>query len=1099
MNRKSLLFRAASLMLFVFSLSFLSGKVQAQVTSSLISGRITDTKGETLPGATIKALHEPTGTVYSTISSDNGQYTLPNLRVGGPYKITVTFIGLVSKEIADVVTTLGSPLTVNVALEDASQTLNEVVISGGKGNLISTSRNGASTFISSRLMQSVPTISRSVSDFARLTPQANTAGSGVSFGGQNNRYNQFTIDGANATDGFGLGSSGTNGGQANVNPISIETIQEMQIVLSPYDVTQGGFTGGGINAVTKSGANKFHGSAYGQFQNQGFVGKSAAYNDVVTRNKYPDFSNKTFGASISGPIIKNKLFFYANAERFVKSTPLAFDPTIAGSGSNANVDTLQALRTFITEKYGYDPGGFGEINNENKSTSLFARLDWNINDKNTLTLRHNYVDGSNDIRSRSANSVVFSNAGYKFLSKSNSTVLELNSTFSANASNVLRFTYNTIRDKRASNFFPALTINNFDAVKKFTIQYNLGSDFSSQVNGLDQDIFTITDNFTLYKGKHTLTFGTNNEFFNSENLFLQGFYGSYSYGAAGNTNTNNIANFMANKGLTGYSAGFSTSTDPNDKAPATLHAAQFSVYGQDVWSVKPNFKLTYGLRIDLPVFFNKPAENAAFNADEAFKAYDVKTQQMPKSTPLFSPRVGFNWDVKGDATTQLRGGAGLFTGRVPFVWISNQMSNTGVASLSYNAAQADLGKIPFKFDPNDAHAGAYIPSTTSKPISVINVIDKNFKFPQVFRANLAVDQKLGVWGLIGSLEGVFTKTVNNANYQNINISENGEGTVALGPTTRPLWTKRTSSAFSDVFLLKNTNKGYSYNLTAQVQKPYSKGWSGFLAYTYGRSKSLTDLTSSVALSNWRFAYATSGLNRLDLSNSNFDLGSRIVGTISKEIKYSKNLATTFTLIYTGQSGQRLSYLYSKTITGDDIQGASAGQINTLVYLPATAAEANFADIKGGATASQQWTDFQTFASNNKYLKENLGKNSKRNEDRAPFEHHFDLRIAQDFILGQNKLQVFFDVLNVGNLLNKDWGRSYAATNQVTNNQNVLLFAVVNSGAATQDGKAITPTAATPALQFNINNMTDIKGTRRPYSVSDFSSRWQSQLGVRYSF
>lgn len=1094
MNRKSLLFRAASLMLFVFSLSFLSGKVQAQVTSSLISGRITDTKGETLPGATIKALHEPTGTVYSTISSDNGQYTLPNLRVGGPYKITISFIGLVTKEIADVVTTLGSPLTVNVALEDASQTLNEVVISGGKGNLISTSRNGTSTFISQRLMQSVPTISRSVSDFARLTPQANTAGNGVSFGGQNNRYNQFTIDGANATDGFGLGSSGTNGGQANVNPISIETIQEMQIVLSPYDVTQGGFTGGGINAVTKSGANQFHGSVYGQFQNEGFVGKSAAYNDVVTRNKYPDFSNKTFGASVSGPIIRNKLFFYANAERFIKSTPLAFDPTLAGSGSNANADTLQALRTFITDTYGYDPGGYGAINNENKSTSLFARLDWNINEKNTLTLRHNYVDGSNDIRSRTNNAVVFANSGYKFLTKSNSTVLELNSSISSNASNVLRFTYNTIRDKRASNAFPGLTINNFDAVKKLTIQYNIGSDFSSQVNGLDQDIFTITDNFTLYKGKHTITFGTNNEFFNSQNLFLQGFYGSYGYGAGNNTNANNIANFRNNKGLTSYQVGFSTSSDPNDKAPANLHAAQFSVYGQDIWSMKPNFKLTYGLRIDLPVFFNKPAENTAFNEDQTFASFDVKTQQMPKSAPLFSPRVGFNWDVKNDGTTQLRGGAGLFTGRVPFVWISNQMSNTGVASLNYTAPQASLGTIPFKYDPDDAHLGAFIPSTTSKPISVINVIDKDFKFPQIFRANLAVDQKLGVWGLIGSLEGVFTKTVNNANYQNINISENGEGTVKLGPTTRPLWTKRTSTGFSDVLLLTNTNKGYSYNVTAQVQKPLSKGWSGFMAYTYGRSKSLTDLTSSVAYSNWRFAYATNGLNRLDAANSNFDMGSRLVGTISKEIKYSKNLATTFTLIYTGQSGQRLSYLYSRTITGDDILGSASGAGNTLVYLPATAAEANFVDIAKGATASQQWADFQTFAKANKYIGDNLGKNSKRNEDRMPFEHHFDLRIAQDFILNKNKLQIFFDVLNVGNLLNKNWGRSYSASNQSVN-----LFTVVNSGAQTQDGKPYTATTAAPGMQFNINNMNDIKGTRRPYFVSDFTSRWQSQLGVRYSF
>lgn len=1092
MNRRGLLSHTAFVALFLFIASLCGMQVSAQITSSAISGRITDAQGEVLPGATVKALHEPTGTVYSTLSTESGRYTLPNMRVGGPYKLEVTFIGFLTKEIKDISLALGSPLSINITLDDETKVLNEVVVMGGKGSVISSTRNGAATFISSRQMQSLPTISRSVSDFTRLTPQANTAGSGTSFGGQSNRYNQFTIDGANATDGFGLGSSGTNGGQANINPISIETIQEMQVVLSPYDVTQGGFTGGGINAVTKSGTNAFHGSVYGQFQNEGFVGKSAAYNSVVTRNAYPDFSNKTFGASLGGAIVKNKLFFYANAERYIKSTPLAFDPTMPGSGSNANPETLQGLRNFIQETYGYDVGSFGKLNNENKSTSLFARLDWNINDKNTLTLRHNFVDGSNDIRSRSMNAVTFENSGYKFLSKSNSTVLELNSSFSSKASNVLRFTYNTIRDARTGSFFPALTINNYDLDKKATIQYNLGTDFSSAVNGLDQNIFTITDNFTLYKGKHTITFGTNNEFFNSKNYFLQGFFGSYTYGAFGNTNANNIENFMANTGLTGYSSGFSTSSNPNDKAPANLSAAQFSVYGQDVWSITPDFRLTYGLRVDLPVFFKKPAINEDFNT--AFASYDVRTQQMPKSSPLFSPRVGFNWDVKGDASTQLRGGAGLFTGRIPFVWISNQMSNTGVNSINYNATRDELANIKFNFDPNDTHAGAYIPETTNKTASVINVIDRNFKFPQVFRANLAVDQKLNVWGLVGTLEAMYTKTVNNANYQNLNLSENGEGTVNLGTTTRPLWTKRTNSSYGDVLLLTNTNKGYSYNLTAQLQKPYSRGWSGFAAYTYGRSTSLTDLTSSVAYSNWRFAYATNGLNYLNSANSNFDMGSRIVGSISKEFKYSKNFATTFTLIYTGQSGQRMSYLYSKTITGDDLTGGLSGGSNTLVYLPSTFAESNFVDINNGASASKQWEDYQTFSKANDYLSKNAGKNTPRNEDRLPFEHHFDLRIAQDIMLGRNKLQIFFDILNVGNLLNKDWGRAYTISNQSIN-----LFTVVNSGSAKRDGAPVEVSPANPGLQFNMNSYTDIKGTKRPYSISDFSSRWNSQLGLRYSF
>lgn len=1066
-----------------------------QVTTSSIVGLITDRKGEILHGATIKAVHEPTGTVYATVSTESGQFTLPNLRVGGFYKLSVSFVGMLTKEINEITVTLGSPLTINVIMDDASQVLDEVIVSSGKGSVISTARNGTSTFISSRQMQLVPTISRSVQDFARLTPQANTAGLGTSFAGQSNRYNQFTIDGANASDNFGLSSTGTNGGRASVNPISIETIQEMQIVLSPYDVTQGGFTGGGINAVTKSGTNTLHGAVYGQLQNEKFVGKSPQYNDQLTRNAYPDFKNKTFGISLSGPLIKNKLFLYLNAEQYLKSTPLAFDPTIMGSGSKVNTDTLQSLRQFVNKTYNYDIGGFGAINNINKSTSLFIRLDWNINEKHTLTLRHNFVNGSNDIRNRTATISIFENGGYKFLSTANSTVLELNSSFSSKASNVLRFTYNVINDKaRTRNFFPALTINNYDLTSKAAIQYNIGSDVSSQVNALDQNVLTITDNFTLYKDKHTLTFGTNNEFFKSTNLFLQGFYGSYTFGTAGTTKSDNIANFTANQGLSAYSTSYSTSSDITDKAPAKLSAAQFSFYGQDVWSMKPNFKLTCGIRIDLPVFFNEPTVNEEFNNAATFQQLGVKTQQMPKTSPLFSPRVGFNWDVKNNAATQLRGGAGLFTGRVPFVWISNQMSNTGVTSINYTATAAELANIKFNYNPNDAHAGAYIPAVTAKKPAVINVIDKNFRFPQVFRANLALDQKLNFWDLIGTLEAIYTKTVNNANYQNINISANGEGTVKLGETTRPLWTQRTNAAFSDVLFLTNTNQGYGYSFTAQIQKPYSHGWSGFLAYTYGCSKALNDLTSSVALSNWRYAYAVNGLNHLDLANSNFDLGSRIVGTISKEFKYSGHFSTTFTLIYTGQSGQRFSYLYNKTITGDDIVGASAGQLNTLVYLPKTAAEANFADINKGATASQQWSDYQEFLTNNPVLSENAGKNLPRNMDRMPFENHFDLRIAQDIIFGKNKLQIFFDVLNVGNLLNKNWGRDYTLANQGGG-----LFAVVNSGTQTQNGAEIRPTQANPALQFNANNLTNIDGIRRLYTVSDFASRWNSQIGLRYSF
>ncbi|MFT4031656.1 MAG: carboxypeptidase regulatory-like domain-containing protein [Siphonobacter sp.] len=1102
---KFTLLQTKALWLVWVLVAILAGSASAQVTTSAIVGRVTDSKGEALPGATIQAIHEPTGSNYATITSVSGQYTLPNLRVGGPYTITVSYVGFSTEKLSEVTVTLGTPLTLNITLQDAANTLKEVTITAGNGSVISSTRNGTSTFVSPQLMQGVPTISRSVQDFARLMPQAkvgNSASSGnnagISFGGQNNRYNQFTVDGANANDGFGLSSSGTNGGQANINPISIESIQEMQIVMSPYDITQGGFTGGGINAVTKSGTNTFHGAVYGQTQNQNFVGKSPKYNETITRNSYGNFTNSTYGISLGGPIIKNKLFFFANVERFKKSTPLAYDPTLSGSGSKVDVSALETLRNFLIENYQYDPGTYGAINNDNQSTSVFARLDWNINNKHRLALRFNHVNGTLDNLSRSATSAIFSNSGYGFSDKNNSAVLELNSTFSAKASNVLRLTYSAIRDSRTTSAFPNLTIYNYNTDQAATISYNIGSDYSSAVNGLDQDVFTITDNFTLYKGNHTLTFGTNNEFFNSKNLFLQGYYGSYTYGTSSTTSSSNISNFMSNTGLTSYSVGYSTSSDVNDKAPANLHAAQFSVYGQDIWSVNNRIKLTYGLRLDIPVFFNKPAENTAFNT--AFESYGVKTNQMPKSRILASPRIGFNWDVKGDASTQLRGGAGIFTGRVPFVWISNQISNTGVASKSYSLSSASAvtaAGVTFNYDPSDAHLGAYIPSSSSST-TVINVIDKNFKFPQVFRANLAVDQKLNVWGLIGTVEGIFTKTLNNANYTNLNLSENGESTVAIGPTSRPYWSTTLNTSYTQVLKLTNTNQGFSYNLTAQIQKPASKGWSGSIAYSYGRAKSLNDLTSSVALSNWRSPLVINGLNHPDLAISNYNMGSRFVGFLTKEFKYAKNFSTSFTLIYTGQSGQRFSYVYGSNILGD--YGSSSGA-TALVYVPTSLSEANFVDITNGATASEQWANFQSFMNANSYLKDHAGKNTSRNGDKMPFENHFDLRIAQNFIVGRNKLQVFFDVLNIGNMLNKDWGRSYATSTSGDGlyTASTSLFTVVSSGSQTQDGVALTPTAAKPAFQFNINNMTKINDTYRPYSVADFTSRWNAQIGARYSF
>ncbi|QJD97650.1 TonB-dependent receptor [Mucilaginibacter robiniae] len=1061
-------------LLLLFLILFTAVGAFAQITTGQLTGVVRDAKGETLPGATIVALDVPTGTKYSTVSRANGQFVIPNVKPGGPFTVTVTFVGFTARRFDNLYVTLGTPVKIDAVLAEEGKSLAEVNVKATKkGSVISAERTGPSTNVSLQQLQSLPTVNRNIQDFARLTPQSisrtsSSDGSavGMEFAGQSNKYNQFTIDGATSNDVFGLAGSGTNGGQAGANPIPLESIQELQVVLAPYDVTQGGFTGGGMNAVTKSGTNQFHGSLYGYLQNQNFIGKS-----VTTGLKYQTFRNKTYGASFGGPIIKNKLFFFGNYERIDNSTPLNFDPAQSGSGSNFSTTTLQQLHDFVLNKYNFDIGdSYGNVNKTQGSHYGFGRIDWNISDKHKLTLRHSYTDGTNDVISRSASSITFGSNAYTFKTKTNTSVAELNSSFSNSASNVLRLTYTATRDKRSTSDFPAVYIldNN--------LSYYFGGDGSSVRNSLNQDTWTLTDNFTLYKNHHTFTFGTDNLLYKSNNVFIQYYYGSYRY--------NSIAQFESNLAPTSYSAYYSNAGG-NDNANQVLKATQLSAYAQDVWSMSDKFKLTYGVRVDLPVFLNDPAENTAFNATAIAQQYGVKTNQAPKSTPLFAPRVGFNWDVNGDASTQVRGGIGLFTGRVPFVWVSNQYGGTGVTITKFSAGAATnpkLSTVSFNYNPSDPHLGAQLGA--SNAASEIDLTDKNFKFTQTVRGNIAVDQKLGFWGLIGTLEGLYTKKINDISYQNLNVNATPTK-VNIGGTTRPFYNfTRINNSYTDVIYLTNTSKGYAYNLTAQIQKPMSHGWSGMLAYTFGRSTSLNDGTSSTAISNWRFAYNVNGLNNLDLARSNYDPGSRVIGYISKRFTYAHNhLATTVGLVYTGQSGQVFSYLYSKNVTGDDATTSSSAA--NLAYIPSSLSQAQFVNLTvNGATVTpaQQWADFLAFAGSNKYLREHLGTNSLRNADRMPWENHFDLKLSQEFKVYKNHaLSVTADILNVTNLLNKKWGNAYYLSNQY-----VSLFNVVSQ-------------TVNPTFTFDKTKFQTINGTLRPYNINDFASRWRGQISARYSF
>jgi len=1077
-------------LLFTFSLLLTVFVTHAQVITSSISGVVTDSKGEGLIGATVKATHTPTGTIYGTTTRNGGEFTIPNMRVGGPYKVEVSFISFGTETYNDIFLKLGEPLKMNVKLSEGSTNLKEISITATKN--ITKGNGGTALNISRSQMDNIPTVNRSVQDFARLSPQASVSTNGkdgspagISFGGMSNKYNQFAVDGAVTNDVFGLSSSGTNGGQAGANPISMETIDQLQIVLNPYDVKQSGFTGGGINAITKSGTNEFHGAAYVFYQDQSFVGKAPD----STHSKYGSFSNKIFGASLGGAIIKNKLFFYVNAERSKRNNPIDYNP--ANGANKVSLAELQSISDYLTKAFPtYNPGSFTDQERDKPSTTLFARIDWNINSVHKLTIRNNYLDASDMIASRAPSIATFGNVNYTFPSKSNSSVLELNSNFSNKLSNEFRVGYNVVKDRRKylGDPFPSITINdNGNSIY-------LGTEPSSGANALDQNIWTFTDNLTMYHGKHTITVGANAEFYKIKNTFIQNAFGAYTF--------NSISSFIAGGRPTAYSINYTTA-DSLNRDGIGFKAAQVGIYAQDEWNIRRNFTLTYGVRVDMPFFPTTPPNNTNFEKDPNFAGYSTAT--IPKQRPLIAPRVGFSWDVTNDGKTTIRGGVGIFTGRVPFVWISNQYNNTGNIYTNINLSSAP-GNTPvpaglvLRYDPKDPFYGQYSAAGViaaganfNPAASNINLTDKNFKFPQVFKTNLAVERQLP-WGMRAMIEGNFAKTLNNAYWTNLNVVPTGDSISMGGAVKRPTW-KRLSTDFGpQVLLMKNTSDGYTYNISGELTKVTNNGFFFKVGYSYGDSYSLNDGTSSTAASNWRFSPNINGLNNLEMARSNYSMGNRVLAVVSKAFKYGKDnkYSTTLTLFYNGQSGIPYSWVYFNSVdpTGDDL--GSSGN-NDLIYIP-TASEIqnmSFKPITASSTSTytrseaEQRQDLERLISNDSYLSKHRGENAKKNASRTPFENIFDFKIAQVIpIIKSHKVEITFDILNVGNLLNRDWGRTYFISN---NASTPLTYSSRNA------------TTGVSTFQYDRRREINGFGDEKPYYINNFTARWRGQLGLRYSF
>ncbi len=1057
--------------------------VNAQMTTSGISGRVISSDDK-LTGATVVLVHEPTGAQYGTISNESGIYNLPNLNPGGPYVLTVSFIGYNQYVKKDLYLTLGQTLQFNVKLSESAMDLGEVQVVAVASGIFDGNTTGSKTTVSRERIETLPAISRGISDFAMLTPQAKiNSDGGLEIAGQSSKYNNFTIDGAVQNDVFGLASSGTNGGQIGINPMSMDIIDQLTVSLSPYDVSQSGFAGAGINATTKSGTNKFNGSLYGYYRNENLAGKTPTDNPEIERERLDEFTAKTYGFTLGGPIVKNKLFFFGNVEIQRDDTPKPFDfADYTGSANRADID---ALRTTLINSYGYDPGTYENTKETLESEKVFLKLDWNISQKHKFSIRHQYSNGVNISPSTSSSSrIYFSNSGIDFSSKTNSTTAELKSIFSEKLANQLRIVYTNVDDNRdpMSSRFPYITI--------YDERIYLGSEQYSTANRLKQKIFSFTDNLNVYSGRHNFTFGMHHEYYDMFNVFIRQNYGSYEY--------SNLDDFINDPdSYTRYRRSFSlldNVTGDETKGAADFKVLQLGFYVQDDFQVNDNFKLTYGVRLDLPMYLDDPNVNSDFNNNvipylENTYNIDLKsaqTGQMPKTSWLFSPRVGFNWDINGDKTMQLRGGAGLFTSRIPYVWPGGSYNNNG---MTIGAIDDRNNSYTFNSRWDDQ------PVISGVPSGQIDIFAEDFKMPQVFRANIAFDKKLP-YGINSTFDVTYTKNVNNVAYQNLFVYDSGERMTGTGDD-RIIWeniqndvnsNSGAEGSYTGAFLGYNTSKGHSFNFSTMFDKKWTNGLFASLGYNYGIAKSMNDGQSSQNSSQWRVPNGN-GRNNLRLGYSTYDLGHRIMANISYKFDYSTFTNSTISLFYNGQSGSRYSYGYNNGVSsyagpaGDNTDGYEL----SLMYIPENQNDIVLVD-DGDYTAAEQWNDLNAFINGHKYLNDHRGEVAERNSQRMPFEHTLDLKFMQEFKFKvsanrENKIQITFDIFNFTNMLNKDWGRMYYSIGDYGVYQMLEFQGYQANGT--------TPTYS----YYNKNG-------NKTYGIDDSglkSSRWQAQFGVRYIF
>ena len=1077
-----------------FAAMLVSVAAFAQVTTSALGGRVVDANGEPVVGAAVVATHEPSGTVYGVTTNTDGRYAINGMRSGGPYKVEISCLGYQTVINTDITLQLGEPYALNNTLNDDKELLSEAVVVAQAASRFAGDKTGAATNISASQMESLPTVSRSITDVAKLSPYG---GSGTSFAGMDGRSTNFTVDGANFNNNFGL-SDGLPGGGS---PISIDAIEEVQVVVSPYDVRQTNFIGGGINAVTKSGTNKFQGSAYAYHRNENMRGNVVDGTSLGERDidRYT-----TYGATFGGPIIKNKLFFFANVE--YSKAPTVVNRWRPSKEGKANPDLyisrttegdMKTVYDHLSKNYGYDAGSFTDYPANESNMKILARLDWNITDQHHLAVRYNYTlnRGWNNTNASSSNctqrttegrlsqySMAFANSMYSMDNKVNSVTVDLNSRITNNLSNQFLATYSQLDDVRGTNSSKFPFIDILDGTGKIMPYISAGYELFTWNNGVHNQVLTIKDDVTYYFGGHKIMGGISYEYQMADNSYMRNGTGYYRY--------NSLQDFL--DGAAPETVAITYGYDGELNPAARVRFSQIGLYAQDEWSVTDRFKLTYGVRFDTIVFNNDDLmrNNAIYDLD--YDGKHIDTGVWPTTKVQVSPRVGFSWDVLGDKSLKVRGGTGLFAGRLPLVFFTNMPTNSGMVqnvaaiSTSYKDGVAspnellqhfsgkmitDVDQLVAKLNQLDSKK---FPTTISPEDGVlpsqIQAVDPKFKMPQIWKTSVAVDYQFPVsFPLTVSGEFIFNKTVNGVNMSNWNISDYTGWAQYQGSDNRYIYPANYKYNSVDAYVLTNTSKGYGYTANVSLNMEPIKGLNFIASYTHTASKEITGMPGSNAESAFTYTPTVNGPNFAPLHNSEYVTPDRVFASLSYRDKSNNH----FSLFYEAwRGGNKYTYMYDNDFNGDNYN-------YDVMYIPKDENDIKFVSEDD---ANRYWA----YANNDPYLSKHKGEYAEAYSVYSPWVHRFDFRYSHDFKVkvgkSTNTLQLNVDFQNIANLFNSSWGVSKYMNPDLKSGRILALDHVDKDGY--------------PVFKTNANVKPGVETWHYSHSVSQC---WSLQVGIKYMF